>query len=285
MCFNSGGSSGPTAEQQADQQQQAAQTAQASADALTEQKREFDVSQAQRQTDLANQAALQKQQQDQLDAEAALASQWQTGRAQSAQDATASINDAFSKFTPDYYKGYTTDYENNYDPEVDRQYNIAKQNLTYGLARSGITNSQSAATQQGLLAQDLGRQKADIANQAVSGATALQGSVENAKQNLLSAALSDQTLGSPITPASADAVQAGFNQTSAALSQIKSNAGDVVNTLSAVPSYSPLGSLFGSAASGVSSYLQGQNAALFYGGTAPSPSASSPTAGSSRVQT
>lgn len=285
MCLGGGGgSSGPSPQQQAIQQQQFDAQQAASAAALAEQKREYDIAQQQRQQDLATAAAQQKALQDQVDQQAALTHQWQTGRTNEATQARQSVEDAFSQFTPDYYKKFVSDYQANYNPEVTRQYNLAKQQLTYGLARGGILQSQSAATQQGLLAQDQGRHLSDIANQAVSAGATLQGNVAQAKQNLLNSALSDQTLGSPITPGSADAIQAGFDTTSHALSQIKTSAGDVINTLAAPPSYSPLGNLFGNAASGVASYIGGQ----YYAGSgqgqgAPSPGAANPTGNNSSV--
>lgn len=285
MCIGGHGGGGPTPAQQFLQEQQVQQQADASAAALAEQQREFDISQQNRTQDITNQQQQQQQTQALADQQAALTQQWQTGRAQEAGNATDAIKSAFAQFTPDYYSGYAKAYTGNYDPEVERQYGVAKQNLEYGLARQGIGQSQSAATQQGLLAQDKGRQETDIANRAVDATTALQGNVENAKQSLLSTALSDQTLGSPISPGSADAITAQFDQTSKALSQVKSQAGDVVNTLAAPPTYNALGNLFGSAASGVASYVAGNQAADYNPGyNAPAATASSPTSGgSSRV--
>lgn len=281
MCTGGGGG-GNSQYQMALQQIQMQQQADASSAALAEQQREFDISQANRTQDITSQQQQQTQTQALADQQAALTQQWQTGRAQEASSATDAINKAFAQFTPDYYSGYTKAYEGNYDPEVERQYGVAKQQLEYGLARQGINQSQSSATQQGLLAQDKGRQEANIANQAVDATTTLQGNVENAKQNLMSTALSDQTLGSPITPGSADAITAQFDQTSKALSQVTSQAGDVVNTLSAVPSYNALGSLFGSAASGVASYVSGNQLADYNQAyNQPSATASSPTSSSS----
>jgi hypothetical protein len=283
MCTGGGGGGGGTAMYQLMlQQMQMQQQAAASAAALKEQQREFDTSQANREQDIASQKQQQDQVQAQADQQAALTQQWQTGRTQEAGQATDAINQAFAQFTPDYYSGYVKAYEQNYDPEVERQYGIAKQQLGYGLARQGIGQSQSAATQQGLLAQDKGRQEATIANQAVDASTQLQGNVENAKQSLLATALSDQTLGSPITPGSADAITAQFDQTSKALSQVTSQAGDVVGTLSAPPTYNALGNLFGNAASGVASYASGNLMGSYNQAyNQPSATASSPSSSSS----
>lgn len=283
MCFGGGGGGGGTdyaAQDMANRQLVAQQ--EASDKALAEQQREFDVAEQNRAQDLARTQQQQAEAQRQVDAQAALTERWQQGRTQAADQARSDIEGAFARFTPDYYSKFTSDYTGNYIPEVDRQYNLAKQNLIFGLARSGIGQSQSAATQQGLLAEDRGRKVADISNQAIDAQTQLRNNVATAKSNLLNTALSDQTLGSPITPGSADAISSAFDQTSRALSQVRSSAGDVINTLAAPPNYSPLGNLFGSAASGVASYLTGNQLYDFNQAyAARTPTASSPTSGGS----
>lgn len=281
MCTSSGGGSTNSMIQYYMEQQQMQESAAASAASLAEQQREFDISQQNRATDLASAEALQAQTQAQSDQAAALTEQWQTGRNAEAQQATQSINDAFAKFTPDYYQQYAAAYRQNYDPEIERQYGLAKQTLGYGLARQGLTQSQSAATQAGLLEQEKGRQEADVANKAQDAAATLQGQVASSKQSLLNTALSDQTLGSPITPGSADAITSAFNTASTALSQIRQSAGDTQQALSAVPSYSSLGNIFGAAASGVANYVSGNQYYNAFGSGSGSPSASSPTSGSS----
>lgn len=279
-CAGGGGGGGEQAFYQMQlQQMQMVQSAQASAASLAEQQREFDTSQQNRATDIASQQELQNKVQAQADQAAALTEQWQTGRSAEAQQATQNISDAFAQFTPEYYQNYAAAYRGNYDPEIERQYGVAKQNLGYGLARQGITQSQSAATQEGLLAQEKGRNEADIANKSVDAAAQLQGQVAGAKQGLLNTALSDQTLGSPVVPGSADAITSAFNTTSAALGQIKQSALDTTQALSAVPSYNALGNLFGSAASGVANYVGGNQYYQAYGGGS-GPSASSPSSSS-----
>lgn len=270
-------------QQQMLQKEQMEQSAAASKAALDEQQREFDTSQKNREQDLADTKKQQDTQAAEIARQAALTQQWQTGRANEAANARQSIDDAFAQFTPDYYNKYTQAYRDNYTPEVDRQYGLAKQNLAFGLARQGITQSQAAATQQGLLAQDRGRQTADISNKAVDATTGLQNSVQNAKSGFLNTALSDQTLGSPITPGSADAIGSAFDQTSRALSQVRSSAGDVVGTLAAPPSYNALGNLFGSAASGVANYVAGSQFNEAYGSGGGVRAASPTAGGSSRV--
>lgn len=262
MCTGSSGSSDNSA-QTALAQQQLVMSAQQSAAQLAEQQREFNVTQQQSAQSLANTQALQAQNQAQVDQQAQLTDTFDTGRAAEQASATKSVNDAFSQFTPDYYKQYAQAYTDHYDPQVEQQFGLASNQTDYGLARSGNLQSQTAADQFGQLAQQKGTALDDINNAAVGAATTLQSNVNASKQNLLGQATSDSTLGSPVTPGSADAITAQFNNTSQNLSNLANSAGDTVTTLGAQPSYSSLGSLFGSAASGATAASNGNNQYLY----------------------
>jgi hypothetical protein len=241
------------------QQQQITAQAQQSAAMLAEQQREFGIQQDQNTKALANTAALQAKQQAAVDQQAALTKTWQTGRAQAQADATGTIDDAFGQFTPEYYKNFTKAYQDNYDPQIQRQADVANNNTTFGLARTGNLQSQTAADQWGNVATTKGLAETDVNNRAIAATTAQENAVANAKANLTSKATSDATLGSPITPGSADAISANFNNTSAALQAIRATAGDATTTLAATPTYSSLGSLFGGLATAGTSAVQGNN--------------------------
>jgi hypothetical protein len=260
MC--SGGSSS-NSDQTAVEQQQVVQQAQDNAAQLAEQQREFDAQQAQAAQTLADQQAQEAAQAAQLAQQAQLADTWQTGRAAEEQSATNSIDQAFSSFTPDYYNKYIQDYENNYDPQIQSQANTAQNQITYGLARTGNLDSQTGANQNQALQQQVGIQQDDVANQAQAAATTLQNNVNTSKTNLLNSATSDATLGSPVTPGSADAINAQFNATASALSGINTQAGDQVTTLQATPSYSSLGTLFAGAAQSGQAAVAGNNSYLY----------------------
>ena len=282
MCIGGGSSGSSSAQQAALQQQQIAQSAQTSAAQLAEQQREFAIQQQQSQDTLANTKALQDKNQAEVDQQAELTKEWQLGRADNTNRATSAIDQAFSQFTPAYYAQFTKDYTDHYDPQVEQQFGVASNDQVYGLARTGNLNSQTAADQIGTLATEHGKALDDVNNAAIGATTAQYGSILNAKQNLMSQATSDSVLGSPVTPGSADAVQANFNNVSSNLARISNSAGDTVTTLSAVPQYSSLGSLFGSAAGtagaaaqGVNNYNYGQ---AFQAGQA---SAGNPSSGSS----
>ena len=284
MCISGGSSSAPSASQQAAiQQQQIVAQAQTSAAQLAEQQREFAITSAQNQQSINNTKALQEENQDQVNEQAAVTNTYDTTRSNEEDTATNDVNGAFAQFTPAYYKQYTQDYVDHYTPQVDQQFDTASQDTSYGLARTGNTQSQTAASQFGAL--DTQKQDAldDINNQAIGATTTLQNSVLGAKSNLMSAATSDATLGSPVAPGSIDAATAAFNATSDALSGLKTDAGNTVATLGAVPTYSSLGNLFGTAASAAASANTGNN--LYGYAQASSAGASNPTGSSSATVT
>lgn len=255
MCSGGGGGGASGFNSQA----QVAAQQQASADQLAEQQREFDIQTQQANQTLANTKALQDKQQAEADQQAALTSQWETGRAAETTKATNTVNDAFAQFTPDYYAGFTKAYTDHFDPQVDQQAGLKSNATLFGLARSGNLQSQTAANQIAQNATDVATAKEDINNQAIGATTQERNQVLSAQQNLTAQATSDATLGSPITPGSADAITANFNNTSNALARIGSQAGDVVTSLAATPNYGSLGNLFGAAASGVGGAISGNN--------------------------
>jgi hypothetical protein len=278
VCMGGGGGGGDSqyiAALQMNQQQALADQQ------LAEQKREFDIQQQQSATTLANTKALQDEQQRQIDEQAALTKTWQTGRAAEQDQATKTVNDAFAQFTPDYYNKFTSDYVSHYQPQVQKQADLASNATLFGLARSGNLQSQTAANQIQQRAEDFGTAMSDVNNSAIGATTAQRTNVLNAKQGLMAQATSDATLGSPITPGSADAITANFNNTSNALQRITNQSGDTVTTLAATPQYASLGNLFGAAASGVGAAIQGQNAFQYGQGFSNALNASNPTSASS----
>jgi hypothetical protein len=259
MCVGGGGGGGASPDQVALQKAQIAAQKQASDDALAEQKREFDATAAQNAQALADAKALTDKNQAAADLAAANTKTWETGRAANAARATQTVNDAFAQFTPEYYAKFTKNYTDHYNPQIDQQYAGASNNTVFGLARSGNLQSQTAADQIATNATENAQAHADINDRAIGATTGLRNNVEGAKANLMQVATSGATLGSPITPGSADAISANFNNTAQAISNLHNTAGDTVTTLNATPAYSSLGSLFGAAASGVGAAVNGNN--------------------------
>jgi hypothetical protein len=278
MC-SSGSSGVSAAQQQANTNAQLLLSAAQAQSQLVEQQREFSVTTAQNAQTIANTQSQEAAQQQQANTEAAVATNYATTRAGEQTTATNDVNSAFSQFTPAYYAQYTQDYVNNYTPQVNQQYGAAQNQTTYGLARSGNLQSQTAADQYGVLSDEKGQALDDINNAAIGATTTLQNNVLSAKQNLMGTATSDTTLGSPIAPTTADAATSQFNATANALSSLQNTSADTATTLSAAPVYSSLGSLFGSAASSAGAAATGANSAAYAANfNAGMAGASSPTA-------
>lgn len=147
-----------------------------------------------------------------------------------------SIDQAFSVFDPAYYQKYQQAYLDNYNPEVDRQFDVAKQGTQYNLARAGTTDSTIGQKQFGDLVRSYGQQKQNIASQAIDATNKQRSDVENEKTTLY-----------------------GQNSSSADPSLASISALSNANSLSQPQQYSQLGSVFAGLANGVAYGLAGQN--------------------------
>jgi len=148
----------------------------------------------------------------------------------------ASIDSAFSIFDPAYYDKYKQAFLDNYNPEVDRQFDVAKQQTQYNLARAGTTDSTIGQKQFGDLVRSYGTQKQAIAGQAADATNKLRSDVEAEKTALY-----------------------GQNSASADPSLASISALSNANSLSTPAQYSPLGSVFAGLTNGVAYGLAGQN--------------------------
>jgi hypothetical protein len=233
---------------------------------------------------------LQQKQQTQVDEQAQRQSTYDTGRAQLLSEGTQQINDAFSRFSPDYFDRYAKDYMSKATDDISYQKNLATKEMLFGLARQGIGQSQAKVNQAGILEETAGRATADQTTNAQAAENALKANVSGAKQNLLGQVTASQSIGSPIAAGDMGGVNQALQTQRSAISGIASNAGDVTSSLKGVPTVSSLGNIFAGVLSGAGSYLGGVNANNAYGnyqralaglgGTSPSASSTS-TGGSS----
>lgn len=172
-----------------------------------------------------------------------------------------SIDQAFNVFDPAFYDKYTKAYTDNYNPEVDRQFGEAKQGLTYDTARRGTTDSTGAQKQFGDLTRTYEDARQQIGSQAVDATNKLKSSVDATKGDLYAQ-----------NSASADPSLAALQATTRA------------GSLTTPGAYSPLGTIFASAANTGASYLNGSNSRIPAGyAGAFAPGASLPSGGSGRV--
>jgi multidrug efflux pump subunit AcrA (membrane-fusion protein) len=210
------------------------------------------------------QAAQYAQQQQQAQDQATRQSEYDTGRAQTLGEGTQQINDAFAKFSPDYFNQYAQDYMSKAQDDITYQQNIAQKALQFSLARQGISSSQAGVNQEGLIQESSGRATAAQTANAQQAEAQLQGNVASAKQNLLGQVTSAESIGSPIAGSSEQDVNAALNTQRSTISGIAANAGNTVASINGVPTVNPLSNIFAGVLGSTGSYLSGlqANAAL-----------------------
>ena len=161
--------------------------------------------------------------------EATLARQEEEARQARIREGTTSINDTFSQFGDPFFDGISQSYVDFARPQVDKDYNAAKEKLTYALARNGTLDSSMRSKQFGDLQGQYDENIQDITDQGRGYATEARNNVENARADLIS-----------MLQATGDAQGAASAATSRAA------------TLATPPSYSPLGQLFTDFTAGLS---------------------------------
>jgi hypothetical protein len=156
------------------------------------------------------------------------------------------VNDAFSGFNDNYYGKKSQDYLGYYQPQVEHQYNQAKDDTLYQLARQGLVNSSAGSKVYGDLATDYGNQQQAIQSGANNYAQQARSAVEQQRNALI------------------NQVTATANPQAAANSA--TNAVGSLQMIQPSGGYSPLSGLFntfaGAAASGLQNYAYGNNGGL-----------------------
>jgi type II secretory pathway pseudopilin PulG len=112
-------------------------------------------------------------------------------------------------FGDDFYNNYKNTYLNYYLPDEARQYDVAKRDLTYNLARAGTLNSSAAADKAGDLAYNDANAQATIKANANQATGQLQQSVQDQKQSLINQLYSteDPTLTANLAQSAANATK------------------------------------------------------------------------------
>jgi hypothetical protein len=134
---------------------------------------------------------------------------------------TAKIDEAFGRFDQPYYEGVGKAYQDYYAPQLDRQYQAARDKTTYALADAGALDSTAAGKRFGDLTAEYGIQKQQVADRAIGAQQDLRGNVEQNRSELVR----QLETGSGVESTAATAL---------------ARAG----SLSAPPQFSPLGDLF-----------------------------------------
>lgn len=220
---------------------------------IAAQSQQFNQQQAQEQKQQIEEQKQETQQQ------ANYQSQYDAGRAQALQEGQGRIDQAFARFTPEYFQQYTNDYMNKVNDQINYQRAQAQKDLAFQMARQGLTGSQAFANEQGKIAETAGRTQAEQLALAQADTDALRQRTASARQNLLNQVVQAQSIGSPIAGSTIDDVNANLTQQKNAISGVTSTAGDVTASLGGVPVVNTLSNIFGSVAGGVGAGLQGLN--------------------------
>jgi len=197
------------------------------------------------------------QQQRQVQEQAARQSEYDVGRAQVYGEGTNAINQAFARFSPEYFDQYARDYLAKSQDQIDYQRRDATKNLGFQLSRQGISSSQAGINQQGLIEETAGRATAEQTEAAQQAAAALQSDVANSRANLATQVGAAQSIGSPIAGSTIQDVNNALQTQRNAISPVATSAGDVASSLTAVPTVSTLGSLFSGVLGGAGNFLGG----------------------------
>jgi hypothetical protein len=110
-------------------------------------------------------------------------------------------------FGDDFYNAYRQKVLDYYQPDEERQYNEAKRDLTYNLARAGTLQSSAAADKQGELGYKDALEKANIVANANTQTGNLQNQIQANKESLINQlyATNDPTLTANLAQSSAAA--------------------------------------------------------------------------------
>lgn len=173
----------------------------------------------------------------QQQAEAEAARKKEEERQARIQSGTQRVNKTFSQFDDNFYDQRRNDYMGFYQPQLDDQFNGAKDQLTFALARAGTLNSTTAADKQADLLKKYDTQRATILSQGEDQVNSARQQMNAQKSSLISQ-----------LNATGDADQVA-NQALAQSQQLYRENN----------SYSPLGDIFAGVASGIGNYMSAQN--------------------------
>lgn len=139
------------------------------------------------------------------------------------------INNTFSQFDDDFYKGRETAYLDFANPQIQDQYQDAFEQLRKRLAMAGLSQSSESARRMGKLEKQLGEQQLAAAQRAAQAASEARGSIESARSGLQSQ---------------------NMNMADPALAS--QNALERATRLNQIPVFDPLTNLFAGVAEGLS---------------------------------
>jgi len=155
------------------------------------------------------------------DNSAAIARQREEERQGRIAEGQTAIDDTFSQFDDNFFNNQQNNFTDFFNPQVDDQFEKAREQLTFGLARRGNLQSQAASDKFGDAQQELDRVRTDIANRGLSAGQDARSRVEAQRNELIN-----------------------LNNSAADPSLIASRASAAATGLNAPQVFSPLGNVF-----------------------------------------
>jgi hypothetical protein len=127
----------------------------------------------------------------------------------------ARIDQEFSKFDDPYFQQVGDAYTGYYNPQLDDQYENAREQLVYRFARQGITGSSAEADTQGDARTEYQRKRAQIGSQAQDRVAQARSDVERNKSDLytLNQAAADPDAVASMSASRAASIQPAQNLT------------------------------------------------------------------------
>lgn len=117
---------------------------------------------------------------------AALARRDQQEREARVRQGMDKINSQFKGFNQGFYNQQAKAYEDYANPQLENQFSKSKENLSYNLARAGLTASSEAARNAGELQRQYNLGRSTIANEGLNVANRARQDVEQNRSELIS---------------------------------------------------------------------------------------------------
>lgn len=157
---------------------------------------------------------------------------------------TNRVNQSFdSMFTPDFYKKQQTNYTGYYKPQLDDQFADAQKSLTYWLSDKGLLDSSTRNDKTGDLTKMYDTDLRQINNSALDLTNKTKSDVTGARAGLITDVRNNADPGYAGTTANAR-----------------------IEALSAPPTYSPIGDMFGSFTGALAQQAALERASAYSGG-------------------
>ncbi len=150
------------------------------------------------------------------------------------------IDNAFSGFDDNFYNNIAKQYTDYANPQLDTQYQQALKQLTYALARSGISSSSAAGAEQTNLDKQYNQYRTDVASQGQQEEAAARSNNSNTRNTLVNQLINTQDQAGAGAQATSDAALASKPPTFSPVGNFAFQMSQGLQNQSAQNGYNPL---------------------------------------------